>query len=188
MWLLIIGLVLFLGIPSVRIFGDGFRSQQIELRGEGAWKGIYSLISIAGFIAIVIGYGMARENADTLFSPPSWGRGFLLIIMPIALVLIVASQLPAGYLKARFQHPMLWGVIMWAVGHLTANGDTASVILFGGLAIWALLDLRSASARPTQEKSKPLVWPDLVSVVVGLAITWAFVSFAHEWMIGVPII
>ena len=74
MTLLILGLVLFLGVHSTRIVADGWRSAQLARLGERAWKGLYSLVSIAAFVVLVWGYGQARQQPVVLWSPPVWTR------------------------------------------------------------------------------------------------------------------
>ena len=188
MAILILGLVVFLGIHSVRIFAEDWRTAQIAARGETTWKGLYTGASILGLALLVYGYGLARDEAGLLYEPPLWGRSFLLIAMPIALVFLVASQMPMGVLKKRLVHPMLWAVVIWALGHLFANGDTASVLLFGGFLVWALLDLKSAYGRPRGEIPTPKLWVDFVALAVGFALTAILVMFLHQYLFGVPIV
>ncbi len=187
MGLLILGLVLFLGVHSIRIFAADWRQQQIENRGPGLWKGIYSLVSIVGLVVLVFGYASARETAGLVYEAPSWGRSVLFVAMPVALVLFVASQFPPGHLKKRFQHPMVWSLIIWSCGHLLANGDAASVLMFGAFLIWSVLDLMSAYRRPRPEPVPALVWPDLASLAIGFGLVGALTVFLHEWLTGVPI-
>jgi uncharacterized membrane protein len=184
---LVLGLVLFLGVHSVRIFAPQWRDAQLATRGERSWKALYSGAAIIGFAVLVYGYGLARESTDIVYLPPEWGRSVLHVAMPIALVLIVASQLPQGNLKKRFAHPMLWGVIIWSVAHLLANGNAASVVLFGAILVWAIVNLHSARQRNGPESQAAVVWPDLVSLLVGFVLTAAFVAFLHQWLIGVPV-
>ena len=188
MAILILGLVVFLGIHSVRIFADGWRTAQIEARGETRWKGLYTGFSILGLALLVYGFGLAREDADILYVPPEWGRSFLMVAMPIALVLLVASQLPMGVLKKRLVHPMLWSIVIWALGHLFANGDTASVLMFGSFLVWALLDLKSAYGRPRGEIPAPKIWADFAALAIGFALTAILVMFLHQYLFGVPIV
>ena len=187
MALLILGLIVFLGLHSVRIFASDWRNQRISAMGAGPWKGVYSLVSIAALVCIVFGYGLAREAGGQVFDPPAWSRTALLLAMPFALILFVASNLPAGYIKFLFRHPLLVATIVWAALHVIGNGDTATVLLAGGFLIWAVVDLWSASRRAQKPIEKKHVWSDLVSIAVGLALTWAFVAFLHEWLVGVPV-
>ena len=71
---LIIGLIAFLGVHSVRIFADSWRTKQLARLGEMTWKGLYSLIAIVGFVLIVWGYGEARATPIVLWDPPVWTR------------------------------------------------------------------------------------------------------------------
>lgn len=187
MFLLVIGLVIFLGIHSIRILAPAFRTGFIDSRGDGAWKGLYSVISIIGFVVMVYGYGIAREDADLLYSPVSGALGIALIVVPIALVLVMASQFPAGYIKRTVGHPMLWGIILWALAHLANNGDTASVLLFGALLVWAVADLVSCYRRGGRPPEPKVLW-DGASVIIGLVLTYAFVKFLHEYLFGVGIV
>ena len=187
MSLLLLGLTLFIGVHSVRIFAPGWRDAQIAARGEGMWKGLYSGVAIISFAILVYGYGLARPDAAQVFEPPEWGRSVLFVAMPVALVLFLASQFPAGHLKKRFKHPMLWGTGIWAVAHLLANGDAASVVLFAAILGWVLLDLWSAFQRPQAESGSVLVWPDLAALVLGFIVTAIFVMYLHRWLIGVPV-
>ena len=194
MTILILGLVLFLGIHSARIVAPGARLAFIEGRGEGAWKGLYTLVSIAGLVLLVWGYGLYRYEADQAFVPPDWGRTLQLLLMPVALILVVASQFPQGFIRRAVGHPMLWGVTLWAVLHLLGNGDWASVLLFGAFLVWAVADLvscyRRPRANPHAASGAPATawWPDVAAIAIGLALTVAFVSFLHEWLFGVAIV
>lgn len=187
MLILIAGLIVFLGVHSVRILAPQWRDAQLAARGEKSWKGLYSGVSIIGFAILVYGYGLARQSGSILYLPPEWGRSVLHMAMPISLVLFVAANLPAGHLKKRFGHPMLWGTIIWAVGHLLANGEAASVVLFGAFLIWATIDLMDCYRRESIDTGPAKVWPDLASLAIGFALTGAFVGFLHEWLIGVPV-
>lgn len=187
MVLLVLGLIVFLGVHSIRILAPQWRDAQLAARGEASWKGTYSIVSIIGFVILVYGYGQARETAVTVYLPPEWGRSLLHVAMPISLVLLVASQLPEGHLKKRFAHPMLWATIIWAIAHLLANGDMASVVLFGAILIWAGADIAVAYRRPVVETGPAKVWPDLASLALGFAATAAIVAFLHKWLIGVPV-
>jgi uncharacterized membrane protein len=74
MALLILGLVLFLGMHSVRVFAEGTRTRFIAQRGENAWKGLYTVLSIVGFVLLIWGYGLARQQPVVLWTPPTWAR------------------------------------------------------------------------------------------------------------------
>jgi uncharacterized membrane protein len=186
---LVTGLVLFLGIHSVRVFADGWRSATIARVGEKPWKGIYSLASIAGIVLVVVGYGLARQNPVVLWNqPPVAMRHVAALLTLVAFVLIAAAYVPRNQVKARLHHPMILGVKVWALAHLLANNTLADVVLFGGFLLWAVLDFRAARKR---DRSLVTAYPagtasgTAVAVAAG-AIAWAVFAFwLHGLMTGV---
>lgn len=188
MILLITGLILFLGIHSVRIIAPGWRESQIAARGDGPWKGIYSVVSIIGLIVLIYGYSVARGSTVQIFDPPEWSRGLLMAAMPISLLLLMAADFRPGYIKKALRHPMLLGVLIWSGCHLLANGDSASLLLFGGFLVWAVIDLISVFNRPSVPAGPVVLWPDLASIGLALVLTWLIIRYLHEWLIGVPVV
>ncbi|MCB1438743.1 MAG: NnrU family protein [Nitratireductor sp.] len=186
MLILIIGLVLFLGIHSSKMLFPGFRGNVIASRGLNAWKGIYSLVSFAGLILIIWGYALYRPDAPDLWIPPVWTRHIALLLMAFAFIILVSSNLPTGRIKQAVKHPMLLSVKIWALAHLLANGDLASIILFGSFLAWAVWDRIAAKRRgdPLPVAGSSLI-PDVLSVVIGLALYVVFVLWAHQWLFGV---
>jgi uncharacterized membrane protein len=188
MIVLILGLVIFLGVHSVRIFGENWRSGVIRRLGEGPWKGIYSLASAVGLVLIVWGYGLSRLDPVILWEPPIWTRHLAVALNLVAFILFAAFLLPAGSIKAKLGHPMLLSVKVWAVAHLIANGTLADAILFGSFLVWAILDFRAARQRDRVNGTVRVAGPprnDALVVVVGAA-TWAAIVWrVHLWLIGV---
>ena len=189
MTLLILGLVLFLGIHSVRIVADGARTRFISRRGLGAWKGLYSLVSIAGFVLLCIGFGQARQQAIVLWSPPRWTHDVAALLTLVAFVLVVAAYVPGNGIKARLKDPMILGVKSWALGHLVANGTVADVLLFGSFLAWAVLDFRAARQRRRAgtEPPAPAVrrGRSALAVVIGVLAWMLFAFHLHRALIGV---
>jgi uncharacterized membrane protein len=188
MTLLILGLILFLGVHSTRIVADGWRGAQLARMGERAWKGVYSLVSIAAFVLLLWGYGQARQQPVVLWAPPVWTRHVAALLMLVSAVLLVAAYVPRNAIKARLQHPMLLAVKVWAVAHLLANGNLADVMLFGAFLVWAVLDFRSARQR---DRAAHTVYPPgttagtLKTVLIGV-VAWAVFAFwLHGPLIGV---
>ncbi|KJS18610.1 MAG: NnrU family protein [Hoeflea sp. BRH_c9] len=187
---LIIGLVLFLGVHSVRIAAPEFRQAQIEARGMNAWKGIYSLASLAGFVILVWGFGMARQDPVVFWTAPAWMSHVVALLMVAVMILLVAAQVPAGRIKAAVKHPTLLAVKIWALAHLLVNGDLASVVLFGGFLAWAVVDRISEKKRlragiTRNPVAGPVKW-DIISVAGGLVLYVLFILYLHKWLIGVP--
>ncbi|WP_366655126.1 NnrU family protein [Fodinicurvata sp. EGI_FJ10296] len=188
MAILILGLIIFLGVHSVRIVAPDFRDRQIAARGPGAWRGIFSLVSLIGFVLIVWGYWLVWPTAPILYEPPVWMKHLNIVLMPFALIFVVASQLPAGRIKATLKHPMLVGVKIWALGHLLANGDLAALLLFGSFLAWAVADRIAARKRGDSGPAPgPVKW-DGFAVAIGLGLYLLFVWRLHLWLFGVPAI
>ena len=188
MALLIAGLILFLGTHSVRIFAEGWRGAQIAKLGLGAYKGIYSLVSVLGLALIVIGYGQARTAPIALWDPPLWTRHLSALLVLFAFVLLVSAYVPRNRIKAAVGHPMILGVKIWAAGHLLANGTLADVLLFGGFLAWAVLDYRAARQRDRlhgRAAVHPTLAGTVVTIVVGIGLWAAFALHLHAWLFGV---
>ena len=188
MLILVAGLLIFLGLHSVRIFADDWRTARLAQWGESRWKGLYSLVSIAGFVLLVWGYGLARATPIDLWQPPVFTRHLASLLTLPAFVLLAAAYVPGTRIKARLGHPMILGVKLWALAHLLANGRLADVLLFGGFLVWAIFDFRAARVR---DRQAGLVLPpgrasrDLLALAAGLAAWVVFALFLHGWLIGV---
>jgi len=185
---LILGLVIFLGTHSVRIFADGWRSARIAAMGLNGWKGAYTIASLVGFALIVWGYGAARADPVVLYSPPLWTRHLAALLTVPAFVLLAAAYVPGTRIKRAVGHPMVAGVKVWAFAHLIANGTLADVVLFGAFLVWSIVDYLSARRRDRAAGVVYVVGPvtrDVTAVVVGL-VAWAvFALWLHGPLIGV---
>lgn len=147
MTMLIWGLVLFLGVHSLRVFAEGWRTALRQRMGENAFKGVYSVVSIVGFALIVWGYAAARQQPLVLWVSPAWTRHLAALLTLPAFVLLVAAYVPGNAIKARLHHPMVIAVKVWAFAHLLANNTLADLLLFGGFLVWAALSFRAARGR-----------------------------------------
>lgn len=188
MALLIVGLMLFLGVHSLRIGANAWRTRQRARIGELRWRGLYSLMSIVGFVLIVYGFGIARQHPVVLYVPSVGLRHLNALFTLLAFVLVAAAYVPNNHLKAKLGHPMLAGVKLWAFGHLLATGMLHDVLLFGAFLLWAIVDFASARRR---DRADGVVYPvgtakgDVIAVVAGL-VAWAvFAHWLHLWLIGV---
>jgi uncharacterized membrane protein len=185
MLLLIAGLVLFLGMHSFAIVAPAVRESARARLGEGGWKGIYSLVSLAGFLMIVYGFGMARLAPVVLYSPPVWLRHVAFLLMLPVFPLFFAANLP-GRIKTATKHPMLAGVKFWGLAHLLANGLLSDVLLFGGFLAWAVMDRISLKHRTQQLRSMPPGrFNDAIAIVLGLGLYVFFILWAHLRLFGV---
>ena len=187
MTLLITGLLLFLGVHSTAIIAPEWRTAQVARRGEAAWKGLYALLSIAGFVVLIYGYGVARQSPVVLYTPPTFTRHLALLLMLPVFPLLIAAYLP-GRIKTAAKHPMLLAVKLWALAHLLANGSLHDVVLFGTFLAWAVAD-RISMKRRMVARAVPVASPrpmnDAIALAGGLAVYAVFVLWAHLKLIGV---
>jgi len=188
MAILILGVLIFLGVHSVRIVADPWRTQMRARLGEQAWKGAYSLISLAGFILLVWGFGQARQAPVVLWAPPVGMRHLAGLLTLAAFVFLAAAYVPGNGIKAKVHHPMIIGVKIWALAHLLANGKLADVVLFGAFLAWAIVDFKSARQR---DRAAGTVYPPgttrgtAIAVAAGV-VAWALFAFwLHGLLIGV---
>lgn len=187
LWL-IVGLVVFLGVHSVRLFAADWRATQIERRGLLVWKGAYALLSLLGLVLIIWGYGQARLSPEWLWVPPVWTRHLAALLNIPAFILLAATYVPGTHIKARVGHPMLLGVKFWALAHLIANGALADLLLFGGFLAWAVV-LYITSRR--RDRLAGIRYPavgvsrDIIAIVVGLVGFVVFALVLHGPLIGV---
>ena len=187
MTLLIAGLVLFLGIHSVAIVAPRWRERQIAQRGVAGWKGLYTVVSLVGFVLLVYGYGQARQVAPVLYTPPAGMRHVALLLMLPVFPLLFAAYLP-GRIKAAAKHPMLLAVKFWALAHLLANGGAADVLLFGAFLLWAVADRVSLTRRTVLHGAPGAPagrWNDVIALVGGVLVYLVFLLWAHRWLFGV---
>ena len=188
MTLLLAGLLIFLGVHSLRLAAPSWRDQTLARLGEPAYKGLYTLLSLAGFALIVWGYGQTRYAPLVLWTPPTGLRHAAALLTLGAFVLFAAAYVPRNVFKARWGHPMLLGTKLWALAHLLANGNLADVLLFGGFLAWAVV-LFIVSRR--HDRALGTTYPaasrtgTAVSVLVGGASWVVFALWAHGLLIGV---
>ena len=186
---LVAGLLLFLGIHSIAIFAPAWREATLARLGPRAWRALFSVVSIVGFLMLVHGYGLARVDAPVLYAPPPALRHVTALLMLPVFPLLLATYLP-GRIKAAVKHPMLTATKTWALAHLLVNGSVADVLLFGGFLAWAVADRISVKRRPAAEAhavpaAPPRPANDAIAVVGGLAVYVLFVFWGHRWLTGV---
>jgi uncharacterized membrane protein len=200
---LILGLILFLGAHSTRIVADGWRTQALASWGEKPFKGVYTLISLLGFYAMVTGYAEARLHTVVLWTPPIATRHVSVLLMLFASVLMAAAYVPRNHLKMRLGHPMVLSVKVWALAHLLANGNLADVVLFGSFLIWSVFNFKAARSRDRamaqnaggaqnadadntgDEIASAKTTSTLLVLFLGLAIWASFVFYLHLQLVGV---
>lgn len=185
---LLAGLLIFLGVHSLRIVSEDSRTRLRAHLGEAAYKGIYTLLSLLGFGLIVWGFGVVRETPTLLWNPLIGTRHLAALLTLVAFVLLAAVYVPGNAIKARLHHPMVLGVKVWALAHLLATGTLAHMVLFGSFLLWAVLCFRAARQR---DRAAGVVYAagtlpaTVLTVVLGLALWAVFAFYLHGVLIGI---
>lgn len=182
MTLQIIGTLVFFGIHLVP--SAPFKPNLVASLGPKKYKMIFSVVSLLGLGLII--YGFSLSNFVPLWDPLPWGRSVAFAIMPVAVIMMCAADLPNN-IKRFVRHPMLIGLILWSATHLAANGDLASTILFLSFGLFALLDLYLVTVGGRYKAKKPVnfLW-DIAVLLIGV-ILYAALSHFHGSFTGMPL-
>ena len=187
MTILVIGLIVFFGLHSVRVFAEPWRVRTIAALGEGRWKGLYSLVSIGSLALMLWGFSMVRVGGPVVWSPPKALQPVTALLVLVSFVLVAAAYVPGTKIKAVTGHPMTLGVKTWAFAHLLSAGSLADVLLFGSFLVWAVLvyatarrrDRAAGTPRPEGQWSR-----DVLVVVIGAVSWFVFAKWVHQWLVG----
>ncbi len=192
MSLFVLGLLVFFGIHFVPIL-TSTRTQLASALGGVGYQALFSIVSLIGFVLIVMGYGelqTAGTGNPQIWVPPTWIKHVVFLLMIPVFVLLIAAYVPSN-IRDRVGHPMLAAIKIWALAHLLANGDLASMILFGSFLAYAVIDrisVKSRSSRGPLGDRKGSIIGDVVAVVGGLGVYVLFMFWAHERLIGIALV
>lgn len=183
MSLLLAGITIFCGVHLFKAAAPATRDSLVEKLGENPYKGIFSLLIIGGLVLIVFGWKATVPRA--MYMPPLAPGLIPAALMLVALILFLASQMN-GHLKRTLRHPQMLGTLVWAVTHLLVNGDSRSVILFGTLAAWALLEIVLCNRRdgPRTERPPASARFDAIAIVIGV-VAFGLIGHFHLALFGV---
>ena len=146
------------------------------------FKGIYSLIALIGFVLIIL--GMSRAKFVPVYTPPAWSMLIANLAMPVAFCLLVAAYVPNNFRRV-LRNPMLSAVLVWAMAHLLANGDLASILLFGMFGVYAVIDIISLKRRsPAEIPARQALSRDFLVLAFGFVAFWV-VRYLHDPLFGV---
>jgi uncharacterized membrane protein len=144
MILLILGVLVWSGVHLFPSLGVQMRAGWIERIGEDPYKGVFALSLVGAIVLMVIGW--RSTSPVEFYGPPVWGWGIANLVMFVSLVLFMGSKVPTN-LKRFVRHPQLTGVALWALSHLLATGDLRSLVLFGGIGLWAVMGTQEQTLR-----------------------------------------
>lgn len=151
--------------------------------GKKAGRGVVTVVLLAAIALMVIGYRQA--DPAFLWGLGSWAWHVNNLLMLIAIILLGMGQ-SKGRMRSWLRHPMLTGVVVWAVAHLLVNGDLPSLILFGGLAVWALAEMAviGMADGPWQRPEPGPISGDIRLLVICLVV-YAGIVLVHWQLLGV---
>jgi len=180
------GVVLWSATHLFPSIAPGARRALVERLGEKTYKGVFALLIFASLALIVVGWKAAPPVSvdDYLYAPPAWGRHATALLVLFAFILFGASH-GRNNIRRLLRHPQLTAVTLWGIGHLLANGEARSVLLFGGLLAWAVVSIVLINRRDgprVKPESTPLRG-DIIAVVAGFVVFAVFAAI-HQWLFG----
>ena len=180
---LVLGIFLWSVMHFIPAIAVDFRKDMIAKVGEKPWKGVFALLMFFSLYLVISGW--KATIPESLYLPPTWGRHATALFVLVAFVLFSASH-GANNIKRLIRHPQLTAVACWGIGHLLANGEARSIVLFGGLAVWAIIEIFLLNRRDgAWVKPDPVPRKkDIIAVVAGLVVYIVFAA-AHQWLFGV---
>ncbi|MFQ2091003.1 NnrU family protein [Aeromonas taiwanensis] len=186
MILLTLGVVLFTLTHLYPCFAAAHRARLRERLGENRYKGLFSLLVFVAIACILAGWRSASPLP--LYPLPAWGLILTMAAMPVSLILLCSGQ-GQNHLRRWLVHPQLLGTLLWAGAHLTVNSEARSLVLFGGIGLWALVSIVWISVRDWQQKPRPEAsWQGTgISLGAGLTITALLIFWGHGWLTGIPL-
>jgi len=184
MTLLVLGLALFFLLHLVPIFAREARSSVMSRIGALPYKGLFALASISSLYLVYKGWTLT--DPVFLYETPGWAYHLTALLVLIGFVLFIASNAPTN-IRRVIRHPQLTAILFWSAGHMLVNGDSRSLIMFGGFFIWSLITIWGSNRRDGEweKPAKVGLVMDAVTVVIALAFYGAFAFWAHEWLIGI---
>jgi len=189
MFVLILGIIVFLGVHSVPIFHET-RAHLIERFGLGTFKVVYSLVALIGFGLIVWGFHLYRAGGlIAVWTPPTWMRHVTVLLMWLAFVALACMNPAPSLIRGWLRHPMLVAIMIWALAHLLINGDAGGMLLFGSFLAWAIVDRIAVKTRGDvgARRIKSFTGADAMALGLG-TVAYVAMILLHPILIGVSVV
>lgn len=186
MTLLVVGILMFAIVHLFPAIARPARDRLAERLGARPYQGLFALTILTSIVVIVFGWKSAQP---ALIYMPVLKPGLVTSgLMLLAILLFVASNAPTN-IKRLIRHPQMTGTVLWSVAHLLANGDSRSVLLFGSLGLWAILEMLLCNRRDgAWRKPEPVsMAKDVITVIVGVVV-FAVFAYSHRWLFGVTVV
>ena len=179
---LVLGLLLWSVTHLVPGVFPDLRGKAVARLGENGYKGIFTLLMAVAIYLVISGWKAAVP--EIVYLPPAWGRHVTALLVLVAFVLFFAPY-PPNNIKRLLRHPQLTGVALWGIGHLLANGESRSIVLFGGMTLWAIAEMLFINRRDGARVRPPAVPArNDALLIAGGIVAYAVVAAAHQWLFG----
>jgi len=189
---LIFGVILWSVIHFIPGIAADLKKNVVSKYGEYTYKGMFTLLMVFSLYLIISGWGsmtpVAPDVLDSIYMPPEWGAHAAGVLVLVGFVLFLAPY-PRNNFKRLMRHPQLIGMVCWGVGHLLAVGTMRSIVLFGGLTIWAVLEIVLLNRRDGAwvKPEKASIRNDLAMVSFSALAFLAFLYTHHLLFGGSPL-
>ena len=186
MAVLILGVLLFTSVHLFPALQKPTRDGLVQRLGESRYQGLFALVIVASIVIIVFGW---KSAVPAPVYAPVLASGFVAsALILLASILFIAAVVPTN-IKRLLRHPQMTGTLIWAVTHLLANGDSRSIVLFGGIGLWSIAEMVLCSKRDgAWQKPAPVsIARDAICIVLGVAFFAAFAYF-HRALFGVNVV
>ncbi len=183
MTILIAGVLIWIGVHLIPALARPMRQNLIDKMGNNVYRGLFALAILASLILIVVGW---RASAVSyVYVLPASVKTIAFLLICVSIIVIGSAHHPSA-IKRFIRHPMLTGVALWAVAHLLVNGSSRAIVLFGGLGLWALVEIILINKREGAY-TKPEA-PDFSEELKGIFFSGAILVvllLAHPYFAGV---
>lgn len=187
---LIAGIAVFAGAHLFSMLLPGQRGRLLQRVGEGPFKGLYSLVSLAGAGLMIWGFWTLRSGpaaSDVIYMPAESMRHVTMLLVLLGFICLGAFH-GKGYLKLWLRNPFSVGIGLWSFGHLLSNGKIYDVLLFGTFLFLAVLDIVLSTARGKRPSHEPNYRSDGAAVIIGVALYAVLLFGFHPYILNVPVI
>ncbi len=187
---LIFGIVVFAGVHLFSMLLPGQRDALKTRMGEGPYKGVYALVSLAGLALMIWGFWSLTSDPATssvVYEPARGARHATMLLVLLGFISLSGFH-GKGYLKRWLRNPFSIGIVLWSAGHLLANGMLHDVLLFGTFLVLAVLDIVLSMARGKRPGHEPQIRSDMIAVISGVVLYAVFLFGVHPYIFNVPII
>lgn len=176
---LFLGLALWVGAHLFKRVAPGPRAALQDRMGDAS-KALFAVVLVISVVLMVIGY--RAWFAPLAYQPPVWGVHVNNTLMLVAVALFGLGS-SKSRLRGALRHPMLTGMLVFALAHLLVNGDWASIVLFGTLGLWAVLEMIVINrAAPGWERPAPGTLAGDLRLIVITLVVYGVITAIHAWL------